>query len=52
MNSLTQRKFKRLIRLLNFYPPYFFSEKKVLDLEGHIFATLTKDVYVRRKDNI
>ncbi|WP_373521465.1 DUF4442 domain-containing protein [Aquiflexum sp.] len=31
MDSKTQKKFKRLIRLLNFYPPYFFSGIKVID---------------------
>lgn len=31
MDSTTQKKFKRLIRLLNFYPPYFFSGIKVID---------------------
>lgn len=31
MDSKKQRKFKRLIRLSNFYPPYFFSGIKVID---------------------
>lgn len=30
-NGSKKRKFKRLIRLLNFYPPYFFSGIKVVE---------------------
>jgi acyl-coenzyme A thioesterase PaaI-like protein len=31
MNSSRQKKYKRLIRLLNFYPPFFFSGIKVIE---------------------
>jgi acyl-coenzyme A thioesterase PaaI-like protein len=31
MNKSNQRKFRRLIRLINWYPPYLFSGIKVLD---------------------
>ncbi|MFC5624539.1 DUF4442 domain-containing protein [Algoriphagus winogradskyi] len=31
MNKNNQRKFRRLIRLINWYPPYFFSGIKVID---------------------
>ncbi|OOG77752.1 PaaI family thioesterase [Algoriphagus sp. A40] len=31
MKNSNQRKFKRLIRLINWYPPYFFSGIKIVD---------------------
>ncbi|WP_425639442.1 PaaI family thioesterase [Algoriphagus yeomjeoni] len=42
MNKSNQRKFRRLIRLINWYPPYLFSGIKVVDYADDFSSFKTK----------